>query len=618
MTTVSQPAYFNLQAFTDLGALGVGYRLYTYVQGTNTQKTAYTDSAGTIAHTYTSDGGGGEYIAMNARGELPAPLYLTAGAYDLALKTSAGATVWTRRADPVWSFLSEGAGSVSTSLQEKVSRYADVFDTFTAAQITDVTGRTGAVDVSAPVNAALLAASTRGQKSIRFPAGKYFCGSHSTADIIFDLSTYGDDFTIICDGLVEFVCTTTASVVPVFFQIQNNNRFTQIGTIRFRDTGYDNTITNKGAAGFVIKNTGTAYQDISLGVISSKNVTASVIVQGKYTTRTKNINISAIYSDDCYYGVNCQDQGDSVKVGAIYAYRNYRPVFIYGISGFEATVYNYHNRATSGAINVSRSVGGYNTEAVKVRYVARDMADPSTHVLLNHIDTLGGTISNVSLDLDIESSIAYNPVEMLNYDGAGASTSGASSNVVKDVVVSGAVDSNALGISSTGTWSTATGQISIHEATYLVAATNLASKMDIRLLNDARVMKDFTPVVIGASAAGTGTYTADRQKGRAKKIGRTVHFTLMVVWTAHTGTGNTEIGELPYTSENITGHLFPVTIIQSGGPVPGSGQQRVAYIAANSTRIVLRELNPATNAISNSNAVTAAGSIWISGSYPTA
>ena len=101
MATVSQSGVYNLQAFTSLGALGVGYRLYTYTAGTTTHKTAYTDSAGAVAHTYTNDGSGGQYIAMDARGELPAPLYLTSGAYDLALKTAAGATVWTRQADPI-------------------------------------------------------------------------------------------------------------------------------------------------------------------------------------------------------------------------------------------------------------------------------------------------------------------------------------------------------------------------------------------------------------------------------------------------------------------------------------------------------------------------------------
>ncbi len=90
---------FNVQQFTDLGALAANYRLYTYAPGTTTQKVAYTDAGGTIAQTYTSDGLGGLYIALNARGELPAPLFLSTGGYDLALKTPAGVTVWTRRAE---------------------------------------------------------------------------------------------------------------------------------------------------------------------------------------------------------------------------------------------------------------------------------------------------------------------------------------------------------------------------------------------------------------------------------------------------------------------------------------------------------------------------------------
>lgn len=97
----SQSGVFSLQEFSDIGAPLVGGRLYTYVYGTTTHKTAYTDKAGTIPHTYTSDGIGGQYIALNARGELPAPLYLAAGSYDIALKDASGATIWTRRADPV-------------------------------------------------------------------------------------------------------------------------------------------------------------------------------------------------------------------------------------------------------------------------------------------------------------------------------------------------------------------------------------------------------------------------------------------------------------------------------------------------------------------------------------
>ena len=106
---------FDFQAFSDNGTPLVGGRLYTYAYGTTTRKIAYTDAAGTVPHTYTSDGVGGQYIALNARGELPAPLYLTAGSYDIALKRADGSTVWTRRADPVGDVAALTADLASTA-----------------------------------------------------------------------------------------------------------------------------------------------------------------------------------------------------------------------------------------------------------------------------------------------------------------------------------------------------------------------------------------------------------------------------------------------------------------------------------------------------------------------
>lgn len=133
--TASLSGVFNLQEFTAAGDLGVGMRLYTYTYGTTTHKIAYTDIAGSVAHTYTADGSGGQYIALDARGELPAPLYLTVGSYDLTLKYADGSTCWTRRADPVddvfvdlaastgsslVGHLPSGAGAVSITIQQQL------------------------------------------------------------------------------------------------------------------------------------------------------------------------------------------------------------------------------------------------------------------------------------------------------------------------------------------------------------------------------------------------------------------------------------------------------------------------------------------------------------------
>lgn len=56
----------------------------------------------------------------------------------------------------------------------------------------------------------------------------------------------------------------------------------------------------------------------------------------------------------------------------------------------------------------------------------------------------------------------------------------------------------------------------------------------------------FTPVLVGTTAAGVGTYTA--QSGRWVRQGNLVYFNLAFTWTAHTGTGNMQITGLPYNS----------------------------------------------------------------------
>lgn len=172
---------FNLQEFTDAGALAVSGRIYTYTQGTTTHKDAFTDKAGTIAHTYTNDGLGGKYIALNSRGELPAPLYLTAGAYDITYKTSAGATVWTRRADPIddmrtdlaassgsslVGFLQAGTGAVARTMQSKERDIVSALDF-------GVVGN-GTTDDLAALNVARDAAAAAGLALYLPPASVYY------------------------------------------------------------------------------------------------------------------------------------------------------------------------------------------------------------------------------------------------------------------------------------------------------------------------------------------------------------------------------------------------------------------------------------------------------------
>jgi hypothetical protein len=56
----------------------------------------------------------------------------------------------------------------------------------------------------------------------------------------------------------------------------------------------------------------------------------------------------------------------------------------------------------------------------------------------------------------------------------------------------------------------------------------------------------WTPVVIGTTTAGTGTYGV--QTGSYTKVGRLVTVVCGLAWSAHTGTGNTQITGLPFVN----------------------------------------------------------------------
>lgn len=185
--SASLSGVWNAQEFTDAGVLASLYRLYTYAPGTTTQKTVYTDAAASVAHTYTSDGAGGQYIALNARGELPAPLFFTSGGCDLTLKTPAGATVWTRRA----------YGQDDTSSSFDAAMRADLASTTDAAKgdaligtksvLSGAVGRTqhsknadvvsvrdfGAVGDGATDDTSAFTAALATGKSVFVPAGTY-------------------------------------------------------------------------------------------------------------------------------------------------------------------------------------------------------------------------------------------------------------------------------------------------------------------------------------------------------------------------------------------------------------------------------------------------------------
>jgi hypothetical protein len=75
--------------------------------------------------------------------------------------------------------------------------------------------------------------------------------------------------------------------------------------------------------------------------------------------------------------------------------------------------------------------------------------------------------------------------------------------------------------------------------------------------SDANTLDDyeegtFTPTISGSTSAGAGSY--DVQQGTYTKIGNLVTLNARMAWSAHTGTGNLEFTNYPFTSINTTNY----------------------------------------------------------------
>jgi len=119
----------------------------------------------------------------------------------------------------------------------------------------------------------------------------------------------------------------------------------------------------------------------------------------------------------------------------------------------------------------------------------------------------------------------------------------------------------------------------------------------------------WTPVLIGTTVAGTGTYTS--QDGKYTKVGNLVTFQMGLNWSAHTGTGTMQIQGLPYTS-SATGIGTASVYVSDVASSAGTFIQ--CFVSNSTTDIRLREV--ATGGGSAAGvAMDTAGQMFISGHY---
>lgn len=127
-----------------------------------------------------------------------------------------------------------------------------------------------------------------------------------------------------------------------------------------------------------------------------------------------------------------------------------------------------------------------------------------------------------------------------------------------------------------------------------------------------QVVGTFTPTIAGTTTAGTGTYTT--QTGNYVKIGKLVIFSLYLVWTAHTGTGNISVTGLPFS--NIASNPTPANIYHSLITLT-AGNVLSGYIGSSASSFGLKQL-PTGGGGAVDVPMDTSATLMVSGSYITA
>ena len=144
--------------------------------------------------------------------------------------------------------------------------------------------------------------------------------------------------------------------------------------------------------------------------------------------------------------------------------------------------------------------------------------------------------------------------------------------------VTGATVTGAAGLFTAITGQTVSGVL-LHTLSGVTFPAAETSSANANTLDDYEE-GTFTPTIIGTTAAGAGTYSV--QVGRYTKMGDTVFILAILVWSAHTGTGNMRVGNFPFVTDPTANNVPPVNVVCSNMTTT-SGHLVQALIAAGTT-----------------------------------
>ena len=124
-------------------------------------------------------------------------------------------------------------------------------------------------------------------------------------------------------------------------------------------------------------------------------------------------------------------------------------------------------------------------------------------------------------------------------------------------------------------------------------------------------VSSFTPTLSGSSSSGSGTYTV--RVGYYSKIGNIVFAYIYLTWTAHTGTGNMNITNLPFACSSSANYFAPISVLF--GSLTYTGTQVGGFLNNGTSEINLKQFS--SNTAYSNIPMDTTGTVLVSATYFT-
>lgn len=383
------------QFFDNDGVPLAGGKLYSYLAGTNTPQATYTTSAGNIAHS--------NPIILDSAGRVPSgEIWLTDSInYKFVLNTSAGALLGTydnvsgngggilsSLAAPTGSslvgFIQSGTGAQARTVQSKLR------DTVSVADFIPAGTNTATADCQPFIKAALDEVIARGGGTLYFPAATYnlvTTQSDGTVSAHFTLQDVeGIDF--VGYGAVLSSAFSSTSFAAVLFNLNGARRISFEGFDIVGTFSRTLSVVNQYSIGaFFLRSGNRDAESISMRNLRAQNVYYFLTVGSSLpgALRVRTVLVENVFCFNGYYGLNFQENGDSVTALNFRTTNYVRTYFPYGVSNHQI---NY------------TSVGGDVFTDCLIKAYARDTINLTVNALI---------IGNTSNDSHVTVESQHNP-----------------------------------------------------------------------------------------------------------------------------------------------------------------------------------------------------------------